>query len=102
MEKHGFSNISTHYININLTPDSSDTDEAFANLIFETNRKIHLETLSFIPNIAPNVVKSNELLRWADEINAKHDKRLEQYKNGQKQWDTNVSVIMVVRGKKLL
>ncbi len=100
MEEHGFYDISTHYITINLTPDSADTDEAFANVIFETNRRVHLDTLSFIQDIAPNVVKSNELLRWADEINAKHDKRLEQYKNGQKQWDTNVSVIMVVRGKK--
>ena len=33
-------------------------------------------------------------------INAKYDVRIEQYKRGEKQWDTNVSIIMVIRGIK--
>lgn len=33
-------------------------------------------------------------------VDAKYDKRLELYDNGIKQWDTNVSVTMIVRGVK--
>lgn len=33
-------------------------------------------------------------------INAKYDKRLELYNSGIKQWDTNVSVTMIIRGIK--
>ena len=33
--------------------------------------------------------------------NAKYDTRIEQYQRGEKQWDTNVSIIMVIRGTKL-
>ena len=32
--------------------------------------------------------------------NAKFDVRVRQYDRGEKQWDTNVSIIMVVRGMK--
>ena len=33
-------------------------------------------------------------------IHSKYDKRIELYDKGIKQWDTNVSVTMVVRGEK--
>jgi ubiquinone/menaquinone biosynthesis C-methylase UbiE len=100
MEKYGFRDVSTHYITINLTPDSSDTDDTFAKLIFEASRQVHLDSLPFLPDIAPNVVTEEEFQKWVDEINCKYDKRIEQYKNAHKQWDTNVSVIMVIRGRK--
>ncbi len=32
--------------------------------------------------------------------NVKYDTRIEQYNRGEKQWDTNVSVIMVIQGIK--
>lgn len=32
--------------------------------------------------------------------NAKYDTRIKQYQRGEKQWDTNVSIIMVIRGIK--
>lgn len=33
-------------------------------------------------------------------VNAKYDERIAQYERGEKQWDTNVNMIMVVRGVK--
>ena len=33
-------------------------------------------------------------------LNAKYDKRIELYRAGIKQWDTSVSVTMILRGQK--
>ena len=33
-------------------------------------------------------------------INNKYDVRIKQYDNNEKQWDTNVSVVMIMRGIK--
>ncbi len=57
METHGFKDVSTHYITINLTPDSADTDDEFAKKIFETYRQVHLDSLSHLLDIAPNASK---------------------------------------------
>ena len=33
-------------------------------------------------------------------VNDRYNVRIEQYENGEKQWDTNVSIIMIIRGVK--
>ena len=40
------------------------------------------------------------MIKWAEIINEKYNKRIELYKQGEKQWDTNVLVTMVLRGIK--
>ena len=100
MGKYGFKDIQTHYLGINLTPDSSLYDKDFAVKIIESNRRINLDSLEYLPHIAPDVVTDGEMKRWEEEINLKYDKRTEQYNSGEKQWDVNISFTMVLRGVK--
>lgn len=100
MMKYGFKNVSTDYITVNLTPDSYNTDDGFAIEIIETNRQSNLEWVLRLPHIAPGVVSDTEIEKLKNVINQKYDRRILQYKNGNKQWDTNVNIIMVVRGTK--
>jgi len=100
MGKHGFKNIETHYLTVNLTPDSDQYDSHFATKMIEANRRVTLDSLEYLPHIAPGAVTDEEINKWADEINKKYDKRIDQYRSGEKQWDTNVSMTMVLRGVK--
>lgn len=99
MGKYKFNNVQTHYLTINLTPDSEQYDKAFATKMIEANRRIHLNSLEYLPHIAPDVVTCEEIKKWASEINQKFDKRLEQYNLGNKQWDANIALTMVLRGE---
>lgn len=98
MAAHGFGAVSTDYITVNLTPDSAETDEAAALAMLEANRQTALDGIDTIPHIAPGVVSADELAQLRAEIEAKHDRRLAQYRRGEPQWDAIVNVIMVVRG----
>jgi len=100
MRRQGFEDIQTHYLAINLTPDSAQYDRDFALRMIEANRRVHLDSLAYLPHIAPGVVSEAERKRWAAEINAKYDKRVAKYLSGEPQWDVNVSVTMAVRGVK--
>lgn len=51
-------------------------------------------------HIAPDVVAINEVEELKRIKNAKYDKRLELYDAGIKQWDTNMSLTMILRGAK--
>jgi hypothetical protein len=53
-----------------------------------------------LPHIAPGVVTTDEINEWTLIINRKYDKRISQYDAGSKQWDTNVSLTMILRGVK--
>jgi len=100
MSAHGFKDIQTHFLAINLTPDSNQYDEEFAIKMIEANRRVHLDSLEYLPHIAPDLLTPDEIQKWAGEINLKYDKRVEQYNIGIKQWDMNVSATMVLRGIK--
>ncbi|MCL2518616.1 MAG: class I SAM-dependent methyltransferase [Oscillospiraceae bacterium] len=88
MSRYGFKDIQTHYVTTNLTPDSAQYDEEFALKIFEANRRVELDSIDS---------KNKE---WVDAVNNRYDKRIAQYKQGIKLWDTNVSLTMIVRGVK--
>ena len=96
MQKHGFQEIQTNYIAINLTPDSGQFEESFALKIIESNRRTHLDAIE----IAKEVYTEDEFAQLSFEINKKYDRRKEQYRASQAQWDVNMSLIMVVRGVK--
>lgn len=48
----------------------------------------------------PEHFTADEVAEMKRLVDSKYDTRIEQYNRGQKQWDTNVSVIMVMRGIK--
>ena len=90
MERYGFSDVSTGYAIIDLTPDSPKYAPEMAETMIEAMRVNDLEAIASAH--APNDRDA------MDAVNAKYDERIRLYREGIRQWDTSVSVTMVVRG----
>ena len=100
MERYGFSGVSTGFAVIPLTPDDPKYPPETARAIIEAGRFDALDAIGSVARTLPGVFSAEELGEMERLIGEKYDRRLEQYARGEKQWDTEVSVIMVVRGVK--
>ena len=92
MEKNGFYNVSVGYAVVNLTPDDPQYEPQFAEAMIEADRQCDLEAI-----LSAHYNHAESALRV---VNNKHDKRLQLYRSGEKQWDTCVCVTMILRGTK--
>ena len=92
MEKYGFTCVTTGYTIIDLTPDETKYPNEMAEAIIEEGRQSSLEAI--------RSVHSDHADKAISAVNNKYDERLRLYRTGKKQWDTSVSVTMVVRGIK--
>lgn len=92
MEAYGFSDVSTGYSIIDLTPDDPKYSAEMAEAIINAERYSQIE--------AVRSTHAEGASRITEMINAKYDTRIQQYRCRQKQWDTETSVTMVLRGKK--
>lgn len=101
MEAHGFDNVSTHYIAVNLTPDDPDVSPEAAHAMIDAQRRMRLDAVQSLEQIAPDVVGKAELSELEAHVNRRYDERLALYDAGKRQWDVSVSLTMVVRGVKL-
>lgn len=100
MEKYGFHNVRTGYVTIDLTPDHPKYSPEMAHDIINANRFCALDGIESVLHTLPEHVIPEEIEEMTQLTNAKYDTRISQYDRGEKQWDTNVSITMVVRGKK--
>ncbi len=100
LQAHGFRNISTGYATINLTPDHPAVSATMAQDMINANRYTALEAVDSVFHFMPEQVTEEECQAMKNIIEEKYDARISQYTKGEKQWDTNVSITMVVRGKK--
>ena len=100
MERYGFRNVSTAYLAIDLTPDGPDCPPERARAMIESERLSALDALSALEAAAGDLVTGEELARMRALANGRFDKRLALYEAGEKQWDTSVSLTMVLRGEK--
>jgi len=91
MEEHGFSNVTTGYAVIDLTPDDPKYSEDMACQMIEAMRQNDLEAVN------QNKIDGSEKI--IEIINRKYNKRLQLYRTGDRQWDTSVSVTMIIRGE---
>ena len=100
MERHGFHDISTEYLTVNLTPDHPcfSREEAFA--IIESHRASALNGIDIMKDTVGNMVSADEIREMERLTNARYDKRIALYDAGIKQWDTYMSLTMVLRGVK--
>ena len=92
MEQNGFTDVTTGYALIDLTPDAPKYSPQMAETMIEAMRQNDLEALQS--------VHSDKAQKAIASVNAKYDKRIKLYHEGIRQWDTSVSVTMVVRGRK--
>ena len=100
MEKYGFNNIRIGYATIDLTPDDPKFSPELAHDIINANRYSELDGIDSVLYSMPEHFSAEEIEEMKRLSNVKYDTRIEQYNRGEKQWDTNVSIIMVVRGTK--
>ena len=100
MEKYGFNDIRTGYVIIDLTPDDPKYSPALAHDMINANRYTSLDAIDSVLHTLPEYFTMDEIEEMKRLANAKYDTRIKQYECGEKQWDTNVSIIMVVRGTK--
>lgn len=100
MEKYGFRNVSVDYVSVNLTPDNPEYSTDFAHAMINANRQVELDNVESLSGIAQDIVTKEEIEELKVIKNKKYDKRIELYEAGIKQWDTNMSVIMILRGVK--
>ena len=92
MEKYGFKCVTTGYTIIDLTPDATKYPKEMAEAMIEEGRQSSLEAIQS--------VHSDHADKAISAVNNKYDERLRLYRAGKKQWDTTVSVTMIVRGLK--
>lgn len=68
--------------------------------MINANRQMNLDAIEALRHIGPDVVSEPEIMELKRLVNEKYDRRLALYDEGKKQWDTNVSVTMIMRGMK--
>jgi len=100
MEKYGFRNVSTEYVTVNLTPDNPEYSKEMAHAMINANRQGAIDSVESLLHVAAEAVTVEEVEKLKQIVNDKYDKRLELYDKGIKQWDTDMSVTMIVRGEK--
>ncbi len=100
MESYGFKNIRTGFVTIDLTPDNPKFPPAFAHNIINADRYSDIDAVNSVLYTMPEHFSIEEIEEMKRLIHAKYDTRIAQYNRGEKQWDTNISVIMVIRAVK--
>lgn len=90
MEQNGFSDVTTGYAVIDLTPDAPKYSPRMAETMIEAMRQNDLEAIQS--------VHSPHAKRAVFAVNNKYDERLRLYREGIRQWDMSVSVTLIVRG----
>lgn len=100
MEAHGFHDVTVDYLALSLTPDDPRCSAELARTMIDANRRNDLDNAERLRHIARAAVTDAEIEEMKRRIHARYDERLALYERGIRQWDTDTSVIMVVRGVK--
>lgn len=100
MEQYGFRDVTVDYVTVNLTPDNPIYSKEMAHAMINANRKCAVDSVESIRQISNGIVSDSEIDELKHIVNSKYDKRIELYNKGIKQWDTNLSVSMIMRGVK--
>lgn len=100
MQEFGFDSISTAYAVSNLTPDNECIPKEMAVLMINAGRYNDLDAIQSVWETMPERVTKEEIDEMTRLANQKYDKRIQKYLSGEKEWDTTVSIAMIVRGVK--
>ena len=100
MQEFGFDSISTAYAVSNLTPDNECVPKDMAVLMINAGRYNDLDAIQSVWETMPGRVTKEEIDEMTRLANQKYDRRIQKYLSGEKEWDTTVSIAMIVRGVK--
>ena len=100
MERYGFHQVRVGYALSDLTPDDPTVSPDLAREIICSGKYNDLEALASVVRSCGDRVKREDVDDVRQRIDEKYAQRLEQYARGEKQWDTLVSLTLVLRGVK--
>ena len=100
MEKYGFAQVQTGYAVVPLTPDDPCFPDDMARRMIEAQYREKKECLASVSRSMPGLFTYEELKRMDERLEEKFAARFDLLRRGEKQWDTTLSVIMMVRGVK--
>jgi ubiquinone/menaquinone biosynthesis C-methylase UbiE len=100
MGKYGFTDVRTGFATIDLTPDNPKFTSALAHDMINSCRLTALDGIESVLHTLPEHFQAEEVAEMKRLTNIKYGTRIQQYDSGEKQWDTNVSITMILRGKK--
>ena len=100
MEEYGFQSVSTAYAVSNLTPDNEGIPKEMAVSMINASRYNDLDAIQSVLETMPERVTKEEIEEMTRLANRKYDLRIQKYLAGEKEWDTTVSIAMIVRGVK--
>ena len=101
LDKAGFKNIDIDFFSVSTyCPDNANTPYKVAIEQIEVNRMLTIASIEKAIRIAPDGLTENERLSLVEMVNSRYNKRIEQYKNGNKLWDFTVSTTLAVSGRK--
>lgn len=100
MAAHGFTDIKTGFVTLNLCPDHPGYPAAFARDIINAGRHSELDAITAVEHSQQGRFPQEELAKMRCLANQRYDRRIALYEGGEQQWDTTVALIMVVRGTK--
>lgn len=100
MQQYGFQSVSTGYAAIDLTPDNPKFSSEMAHNMINAMRYIAIESLERLLNTMPEQISVYEIDKMKEITNQKFDSRIQDYDLGRKHWETNLSIIMLIRGTK--
>ena len=98
MEQYGFRDVSTRYLALNFTPDDPDCPREKALAIIENSRRNDLDAADLLRRAAGHLVSAGDIAAMKRLIDARYDRRVALYENGERQWDTVVALTQIVRG----
>ena len=100
MQEFGFDSISTAYAVSNLTHDNECVPKEMAVLMINAGRYNDLDAIQSVWETMPGRVTKEDIDEMTRLANQKYDRRIQKYLSGEKEWDTTVSIAMIVRGVK--
>lgn len=87
---------------VDLTPDNPKFSADLAHNMIDAGRYSDIEAIDSVLYSMPEHFTGEEIEEMKYLANAKYDARITQYDRGERQWDTSLSIIMVVRGMRQL
>lgn len=100
MQKYGFGGVATGYATIDLTPDDPKFNPSMAHDMINSVRYSALESIESVLNTMTEHFSDEEVSEMKEITNKRFDDRIMDYDAGKKYWETNLSIIMMIRGIK--
>jgi ubiquinone/menaquinone biosynthesis C-methylase UbiE len=101
LDKYGFTNIRADALSVvSYAPDSADVSEEIAVEQINECRLTAFCSIAKAKRLAPAALTDDEYGRLAQRINSRFDRRLAQYRSGEKLWDYELCTVLAISGVK--